>query len=187
MLTSSLRWPAAALASLLLLSPATAQNEIVQSGSVFTGVIEGNASFEFPITLDGYAEKPKLQAVEVTLVVRMSGEYTILPTPVPPNGIVEAHSTTTFTIDKTALGKASISFTPIPWVFPVTFPLNVLWALDETSNESFTDKSTLRSFTSRRPVTMTANVDISTLVKPKGWADPHVAGVFATWEVRYVY
>ena len=188
MLNVSLRWPSAVFASLLLLGTAAAQGgEIVQTGSVFTGVIQGNRSFEIPIELDGYSGRAKLLSVEVSIDVRMSGEYTIQPTPVSPNGIVEAHSSTLFTLGKTDLAKVNLAFTPIPWVFPVNFPLNILWIQDGSNSNSFTDKATLRDFKSRRPITMTADIDIDTLVKPTGWADPHLAGVFATWTVKYVF
>jgi hypothetical protein len=163
-----------------------AAGTIVQSGFVFTGVFEGNRSFDLPVTLDGFAPKQgKLQSVEIELDVRMSGEYTIQPTPVPPNGTVESHSTTALELGGKSLASASIDFAPIPWIYPVNFPLNVLWALDENASGSFSDKQTLRAFTGNKPVRLTAAIDVTAKVVPAGWASPHLQGVIATWPVRY--
>lgn len=165
---------------------AAAGGTIVQTGTVFTGVFEGSRSFDLPLTLDGFAPgQGKLQSVEVLLDARMSGEYTILPTPVPPNGTVESHSTTSLVLGSKSLVAVKIDFAPIPWIYPVTFPLNVLWALDGSDAGTFTDKQTLRAFTGNKPVKLNAAIDVSAKVAPAGWASPHVQGVLATWEVRY--
>ena len=135
--------------SLLLLGTVGAQSgEIVQTGSIFTGVIQGNRTFQVPIAVTGYSGEQELAAVEVRIDVRMSGEYTIQPTPLPPNGIVAAHSTTTLTLGQDVLGNVEIDFAPIPWVFPVAFPLNILWALDGSDLETLTDESSLAAFES---------------------------------------
>lgn len=186
------------LASLapLALSPATAPfsppptaaagGTLVQTGFVFTGVFEGSRGFQLPVTLDGFSpSQGKLRSVTVQIDVRMSGEYTIQPTPVPPNGTVESHSTTALVLGSKSLASAHIDFAPIPWIYPVSFPLNVLWALDASDGASFTDKQTLRAFTGNKPVKLTAAIDVTAKVSPKGWASPHLQGVFVTWEVRY--
>lgn len=186
MRTSPLRWIAAAATALVLSVSAAAQRgQIVQSGQVFTGVIQGNRTFQFPIDIAGYTGEQELLAVEVTVDARMSGEYTIQPTAVPPNGIVAAHSTTTLSLGPDALGKIDIDFAPLPWVFPVNFPLNILWALDARDREVVRDAPGLSLFETNGSVSLLATVDITTLVMPKNWANPHLAGVFATWTVRY--
>lgn len=167
-----------------------AGGEIVQSGTVFTGVsgTQGKRSYVFPITLNGFAPgQGTLTSVEVELVVRMSGEYTIQPSVKPPNGIVEAHSTTRFKSGLSTLTSVQLDFTPIPWVFPVSFPLNILWAKDGQAASVFTNGATFNSFKSSSPITRTITVDMLSLVSPTGWANPHLSGVLATWEVKYVY
>ena len=187
MLRTSPRLIPAVVAALLLLPHAEARaQEVVQSGQIFTGVIQGNRSFRLPVVLAGYSGQQPLTAVEVTFDVRMSGEYTMQPTPVPPNGIVAAQSTTALSLGQLALGDTEIDFAPIPWVFPVQFPLNILWALDDSSMTRLTKEAALANFESTDPVLVQADIDISTLVSPAGWADPHLAGVFVTWEVRYL-
>ena len=167
-----------------------AGGEIVQSGTVFTGVSgsQGKRSYVFPITLNGFAPgQGTLTSVEVELVVRMSGEYTIQPSVKPPNGIVEAHSTTRFKSGLTTLASVQLDFAPIPWVVPVNFPLNILWAKDGTAANVFTSGSTFNSFKSSGTLSRTITVDMLSSVSPPGWANPHLSGVLATWEVKYVY
>lgn len=182
--------PAPARSPLPIPAAALAGGEIVQSGTVFTGVsgTQGKRKFTFPITMNGFAPgQGTLRSVQVSLDVRMSGEYTIRPTSKSPNGIVEAHSTTRFVSGLQTQASVQLDFTPIPWVFPVNFPLNILWAKDGENARVFTDTGTLNSFRSSGPISRSIVVDMLSLVSPPGWANPHLSGVLATWEVRYVY
>ena len=164
-----------------------AGGQVVQSGLFFTGVVASSQTFDIPIRIHGFAQEgARLTAIEVQFDVRMSGEYTIQPTMVPPNGIVEAHSVTTLSLGTLELGATSLDFMPLPWMFPVNFPLNILWAQDGSDLRRFTGDDTRRLFRTARPLTMNARIDLDMLVQPKNWAT-HVAGVFGTWRVTYVF